>query len=185
MKCNIDKKATPMAFNVATLPSYTQRAKNRLQQGEVVYLTDIDEYRIWQGEEWIALPKTVNTENSNITMTAYDLNKQLMSQMPILEDWTQAEATINEYATGNKDFMLLCKDISYYTIFQQTNSNFINFETLGEAVLTCAEDIGKIVSVDFMEETNTIEIWVRTPENDNLCMCFFECSSFIVTYGRP
>lgn len=80
--------------------------------------------------------------------------------------------------------MLLCKELSYYTIFQKTEDVFTHFSTFGEAVLTCAQDIGNIISVDYMENTNTIEIWVRTKDNeDNVCMVLFDCKDFIVTYS--
>lgn len=81
--------------------------------------------------------------------------------------------------------MLLCKDISYYTIFQRTDDLFVHFSSFGEAVLTCASDIGKIVTVDYMEETKTVEIWVRKHDTqENLCMILFDCHDFIVTYQR-
>lgn len=182
MKCNIDRQATPTQFTRPLLESYTNRARNRLQEGEMIYLTDENIYCVWKDNTWMPLPQRV--EGQGLTMTAYDLNKTIIAQMPVMEDWTEACAVIDEYATGNENFLLLCKDISYYTIFEKTNGAFVHFETLGEAVLTCASDIGKIITVDFMEETNTIEIWVRTPEDDNLCMCFFECSGFMVYYAR-
>jgi hypothetical protein len=80
--------------------------------------------------------------------------------------------------------MLLCKELSYYTFFQKTEDTLTHFFSFGEAVLTCAQDIGNIISVDYMENTNTIEIWVRTKNNeDNVCMVLFDCKDFIVTYS--
>lgn len=184
MKCDINRQATCTQFTRPLLDSYTNRAKNRLQDGEMIYLTDEETYLVWMNKEWVSLPKKVEGQNQGFSMTTYDLNKSLIAQMPVLEDLTEACAVIDRYADDNENFLLLCKDISYYTIFEKTGGTFVHFDTLGEAVLTCASDIGKIITVDFMEETNTIEIWVRTPEDDNLCMCFFECSGFMVYYAR-
>ena len=185
MKCNIDIKATPLSLDSTMLESYTNRAKNRLEPGEIAYIADKENYVMWNGTEWLPLPETVSAETGKgLTFTAYDLNKSIMSQAPVLTDLTQPAAVIDEYAAGRENFMLLCRDINYYTIFQKSKETYVHFDTLGEAVLTCAQDIGQILAVDYMEETGTVEIWVRTHEDENLCMCFFESSGFIVTFAR-
>jgi hypothetical protein len=80
--------------------------------------------------------------------------------------------------------MLLCKDISYYTIFENENTKACDFGTLGHAVLECVQDVGKIISADLTEDQGAIEIWVRTPEEDNLCMYLFNCEGLVVSFGR-
>ena len=71
----------------------------------------------------------------------------------------------------------------YYTIFQKSSDIYTHFSSFGEAVLTCASDVGDIIAVDYMDTTNTVEIWVRKKgSNENLCMVLFECHDFIVTY---
>jgi hypothetical protein len=79
--------------------------------------------------------------------------------------------------------MLLCKDISYYTIFTYEGSKIAHYETLGQAVLDCILNVGQLVCVDETPDGNAIEIWVRT-EDDNICMYLFNCSELMVTYGR-
>jgi hypothetical protein len=107
-------------------------------------------------------------------MNIYDLNKQLISQCPCLdkEQMCDAKDTINDYGknTNNKYYMLLCKDISYYTLFN------IDFETsaledFGSVVLDCATDIGAIKAVDQVEEA--IEIWVHPEGGEPLVMYLF------------
>ena len=77
--------------------------------------------------------------------------------------------------------IIYARSFLIYTIFYKDN---FSSETLdkGNTVIECAQDVGKIISVDYMETTNTIEIWVRTFDNDNLCMVLFDCKPFMVGY---
>jgi hypothetical protein len=104
MKCDINRQATCTQFTRPLLDSYTNRAKNRLQDGEMIYLTDEETYLVWMNKEWISLPKKVEGQNQGFSMTAYDLNKSLIAQMPVLEDWTEACAVIDRYADDNENF---------------------------------------------------------------------------------
>ena len=120
------------------------------------------------------LPEEEPKIAGNIQMNMYDLNKQLISQCSSIdkEQMCEAKDTINNYGknTNNKYYMLLCKDISYYTLFN------IDFEApaledFGSVVLDCATDIGAIKAVDRAEEA--IEIWVHPEEDEPLAMYLF------------
>ena len=118
----------------------------------------------------------------------YDLNKSIVSQLPIKETYaelSQERNLINEFhkVINSETYMLLCKDISYYTIFNSRKNRVSDFGTLGHAVIECAQDVGKIVSADLIEDNSAIDIWVRTAEDDNLCMYLFDCKSLTVTFG--
>lgn len=188
MKCKIPEvKNAYTKLTYAILKQLTENEKtNRFQKGDIVFLTDKNQLVMYDGVEWIKIQEEIKAEGtSNIEMTTYDINKQLIAQLPILEDWTAEKEIINKYANSftSNNYLFLCKDISYYTIFQTEIFN-PDFPTFGEAVLTCAHDIGDIVAVDYMEVTNTIEIWVRQfSTNENLCMVLFNCQDFIVTYA--
>jgi hypothetical protein len=80
--------------------------------------------------------------------------------------------------------MLLCKDISYFTIFQYNCLNFnYEFNDLGDAAITCIqESIGDIVSID-KKESGEIEIWIKTKEDCTYCAYLFNCEQMIVNYG--
>lgn len=187
MKCNTRKHETsPLSLTYGTLCDLTDKTKS-FKEGDIVYLTDKQQMVCYKDNNWVEITDEVQVKGtSNIEMNTYDMNKQIISQLPILSDLTEAEKTISTFARNsfNNDFMLLCKELSYYTIFQKTEDAFTHFSTFGDAVLTCAQDIGNIISVDYMENTNTIEIWVRTKNNeDNVCMVLFDCKDFIVTYS--
>lgn len=126
--------------------------------------------------------KKESKDYGNISMNLYDLNKSIVSQLPIADNTDPYVELINDKMKNYSNLMLLCKEISYYTIFYP-KANEPDFENKGEAVLTCALDIGKIITVDYMEASDTIEIWVRTNKDENLCMCLFDCEGLMVSYG--
>ena len=120
------------------------------------------------------LPEEEMKVAGNIQMNIYDLNKQLVSQCPLLdkEQMYDAKDTINDYGknTNNKYYMLLCKDISYYTLFN-IDFEIPALEDFGSVVLDCATDIGAIKAVDRTE--GAIEIWVHPEEGEPLAMYLF------------
>lgn len=158
----------------------TEINKTHLNKNEIVYVVDEKKFYFWTGDEW-----SEYKANGGLNLNLYEFNKTLISQLPVLEDFTEAVEIIQNilYGHENEHFMLLCKDISYYTVFYKTEGIFCNFETFGEAVITCAEDIGKVISVDYIEDQNAVEIWVRTEQNENLCMYLFNCESMFVSFG--
>lgn len=161
-----------------------QSIVNNFQIGEIIYLMDSEQYLMYNGEEWMPVPNSLNIDSQGLSMTMYELNKSIISQLPVITDFDHAYEVIYNFKKAHKPrgaFMLLCKDISYYTIFQN-NSLEHDFSTLGEAVITCAQDIGKVIAVDPTDDGN-VEIWVRTPEEEDLCMYLFDCHDLIVTYG--
>ena len=110
--------------------------------------------------------------NVNLGMTIYDLNKQVISQMGILEGAAREEAHlhITDMATrsNNTYFMLLCRDINYYTLFKlnKDNNDLCN---IANEVFECAEDIGAIKSVESVDG-DAIEIWVHPVDSDPIVM---------------
>lgn len=105
-------------------------------------------------------------------MDLYSLNKQLVNQLPDIKDFTESIEIINKFArkNSNKHYMLLCKDISYYTVFERLLGLT---ETIGEAVIACLNDIG--TSIKSIEEVEgAIECWViPSGKNDPIAVMFF------------
>lgn len=162
--------------------SNLQSRVNNFQVGEIVYIIDKEKFVMWDGINWIDVPKNTSVNTDGLSMTMYELNKGIISQLPLITDFESCRQEVMEFKRKNqgKSYMLLCREISYYTIFQPDGNG--DFGSFGEAVITCAKDVGNLVSVDHIDG-NMVEIWVRTPEDDNLCMYLFNCEDFIVTYG--
>ena len=76
-------------------------------------------------------------------------------------------------------FNLLCKELSngafYNTIFRRV---FDVSETIGQAVLDCLRELGTIHTIS-NEETH-IEIWVKEPNENMICLLFFNCDSIVI-----
>ena len=162
--------------SVEQLNNYTEKI-NRFEKGEIAYIKDTDQFFTYDGEQW------TKSKTEGLSLNLYDLNKMIIQQMEEADN-KKIETFINRLNDYNKSinsnyYMLLCKDISYYTVF--TNGN--EFETFGEAVITCAQDVGKVINADLTEDNRAVEIWVRNEAEEVYCMYLFDCQQMIVTYG--
>lgn len=114
-------------------------------------------------------------KNSNKVpqMTLYDLNKQMVKSLPPMdEEGKQAfiNNIFNSYIAKepNKYYMLLCKELSYFTVFHKDEVNTDNF---AETVHELLSERGTIITAGWdNEEVKTgIEYWVsiKTPIENN------------------
>lgn len=118
----------------------------------------------------------------NIQMNMYDLNKQLISQCPPLdkEQMYDARDIIDDYGknTNNKYYMLLCRDINYYTLFNIDLKTPSLEEDFGSVVLDCVTDIGVIKAVDQAE--GAIEIWAHPEDGEPLAIYLFAYDAGVI-----
>lgn len=120
--------------------------------------------------------------NGNLSLSAYEINKQVISQLPPLsaEELAGKKILIRDFMinTQNKYFMLLCRDINYYTLFHL--DVYENTEERLEDILfaECAMFIGDIKAVDPTDD-GAIEIWV-TNETDTYAMYFFPYDAGVI-----
>jgi hypothetical protein len=127
------------------------------------------------------LPKEEPKINGNIQMNMYDVNKQLISQFPPLDD-EQLKAScdlITAFAKekNNTYQMLLCRDIGYYTLFH------ISFvaeweEYFCDMVIECVSSVGSIKAIDQVE--GAIEIWVQPKEQEPMAMYLFPYDAGVI-----
>lgn len=119
--------------------------------------------------------------NAGLNLNLYDLNKQIMSQLPDMteEQIDNGREIIKKYLQEqeNEFYMLLCRDISYYTLFQ--TSNLITEPAAADEVIECAKEIGALKSID-ANEANAIEIWVHPVEQDPMVMYLFSYDSGVI-----
>lgn len=106
----------------------------------------------------------------NFGMTLYDLNKQIISQMPVLENEAKLEArgTINTFITEGEPYeyyMLLCRDMNYYTIFVIEEETDISLSAAADEIWGCADYLGDVKSVT--DNGGAIEFWVQPREEDS------------------
>lgn len=147
-----------------------------LAENTLIY--DESEQKFYMLQDGIFKP-CVHPE-TNISMTAYELNKQIITQLPNInnEDMVRGLEEINEFIDEMKNvyYMLLCKELSYYTVFVHTG---LSGERLCDVVVECAGNVGCVKSIE-RNKHGAIEIWVSKNE-DSYAMYFFPYDGGIVT----
>ena len=116
---------------------------------------------------------------SNIQMTAYDLNKIAYTKMPVLiknsPEWNTAIQHILDYITqtSGKYYMMLNHNlqdaIRYYTVFNISSEYPEYFADVFEE---CIDNIGELIDIEFVENTNICEIWIRKNNEANMYVFF-------------
>lgn len=123
----------------------------------------MDNEKIITPTDGVEPAEEVNKE-IDVTMNAYELNKQLIeNQKPMKKkELMKARNEINTFFFDKKYVMLLCKDLNYYTMFvRQADEGFI---TLGDEVINCANDLGEIKAIYMAPDNIAFEVWIT---NDN------------------
>ncbi len=106
---------------------------------------------------------------SDVTLgTLYSMNQQLMNQVPEpTEDMLENDfANIGAWFSSmfeNKYFMLLCKELSDYTVIHINNYNWDSAITELREIL---ESRGKIISLDYVHGENGYQCWIKTIKQD-------------------
>ena len=126
--------------------------------GQTVWCSSEDKcYRYDAIEGWQEVPEDGSTE---IGMNMYDINKQIISQLPAMSDEGVAEklTEIKNYVDDLKNtfYMLLCRDINYYTVFMIDGDAEEKFE---DVLLECLKTFGQIKAID--EVDGAFEIWIE------------------------
>ena len=113
--------------------------------------------------------------NGNLQMNLYDMNKQIISQMPVLEGEAvdKAITTIKNYMVtmGHAFYMLLCRDINYYTLFHIVD--YISEPAAAYEAFACAGDLGAVKSVELTEDGTAVEIWFQAEGEEPMAMYLF------------
>ena len=127
-------------------------------------------------------------ETGNLGMSLYNINKNFMAGQPALsqDELTAGLKVIENYVfdtyKNSTYFMLLCKELSYYTTFVRDSKSSTNI--LMNEVLNCLQWIAKdILSIELNTTNNTPEIWIRTPEEEIVCMYFFNYDDGVIDFG--
>lgn len=117
-------------------------------------------------------------------MNLYDLNKQIISQLKPLsqEKLYEGIKLINNWKNKEGNFYLLnCKELNYFTLFQK--SNIYLHESLGELVLDCLYNVGKILDISITEDKKAIEFWIKLSNQDEpVVMYLFNYDLGVVEY---
>ena len=104
-------------------------------------------------------------EQIEISQNAYLMAKTVAAQAPLLtaEQIDKSKELISNFITKHnttKYYMLLVKEISYYTLFVDNSSSN---ENMSDIVIECLSNLGNIIDIND-ESEGAIEIWVK--DND-------------------
>lgn len=128
------------------------------------------------------LPEEEPKIAGNIQMNMYDINKQFMSQFTTLsnEDLENSREVIRKYfqTQQNEFYMLLCKDISYYTLFHIVD--YVTEPAAADEVIECVKCIGAVKAIDLTEGESAIEIWVQEEGCDPMVMYLFAYDTGVI-----
>ena len=107
-------------------------------------------------------------------LNLYDLNKNLVNQLKPLtkeEIFNKEKDFINLHKRfSNKHYMLLCKEYSYYTIFEE--ERIIMNKPFSDTVIEIITTLGDIYSIEPTENNDAIEIWIK-PDEEEMPMVFY------------
>ena len=145
------------------------------EEGEMCQ-TQEGKVMIWHEGSW----REMKLEGGGINMGLYDMNKQIISQLPALSDFTKAIANVRDLhgKYWNEYYMMYGKEISYFTLFKVCGAN-----EFGQDVIDCCANVGIIKAIDFTETQDAIEIWVEN-NNGPTCLYLFPYDNGVVQVGE-
>lgn len=119
-------------------------------------------------------------------MSLYELNKSIIAQCnPLeIEDISEKINLFDQFNidANNLHYMLLCKEYSYYTIFEF--DPMTSMPTFGAAVCEIISNIGTVYSIELTQDEQAIEIWIKPDGTDELFVFYlFPYDSGVVYYG--
>ena len=133
-------------------------------------------------------PVKFNAGNSNVQMSLYDMNKQIIKQLgtPSDEELARQLDLCDEYDTAIKQeyYLLYGKEISYFTLFRFNHYAEGNYGPLSAMVYECLKNVGTIYNISPTEAKDAVEIWVLpNGEEDVTCMYLFGYDQGVVEFG--
>ena len=161
------------------------------QIDDLAYCEERHEYYIYGEDGW--KKRKINTK-AQAEISLYEVNKNFYeTQEPITDEAILNEKIelVNRYdrETKNNYYMLLCKEMSYYTILKKEDCySDTDFTSLGDAITQLfLEQNWVIYDIYQSEETGAIELWTKDPnhetDNEIHCMILFGYDLGVVTFG--
>ena len=92
------------------------------EEGELAYAVDVEKYYVYQNGSWMETEVEGAPSKQEMRMTVYDMNKQVIKQLPSFDETRIKDAMETLLAWKRKDvnlYMLYGKEISYFTLFQK------------------------------------------------------------------
>lgn len=121
-------------------------------------------------------------------LNVYEFNKNIMKQLPIIEDLTKIKEELINYldaTPAEKYLMMLCREQNDYTLFNFHITTEDTLKQFADDVIKCFEnrDYG-IVSTEIVNSGIAMEIWVKHPGQmkDANLYYIFPADSMVIEY---
>ena len=130
------------------------------------------------GASWLKIDNSKLSNDLNTGLTEYELNKDVISQLPSLitpEQLAPAYEVLTKFFESNDNvngyFMLLCNDIRYYTVFERNQTCYTR-DKIEDVVIECLQDVGAIQQINFTEDNMNVECWIKNEKGVFMFMLF-------------
>ena len=134
------------------------------------------------------LKKTTEISGSSL----YEMNQIIMQSEPLMskEDTLKSieklAIWIYDKSNTEKYFMMLCKDLSDYTVFNIDKENTGNAvahhcNTMAVDVIDCIKNRGDLISIEETEDKNAWEIWIKIMDK-TYAFYLFPYTSAVIEY---
>lgn len=110
-------------------------------------------------------------------MTLYEFNKAGYGSLPNMDEEALSQASIHvkeflERKTPfSKYWLLLSNENKYYTIFHRNSTNF-SFNDLTSEIMSIAQDLGGIKSIELDDSGSALEFWISYNGECSLFLLF-------------
>lgn len=138
---------------------------------------EADTVEVWQMSEVNESCEDTNESHEDISlvhMTLYEMNQQLIANMPCFEDkdWDEAAVVIADWVNAHMDnyYMLLCKELSYYTLFNTSREN-ITIADFTTELFDILKDLGAVKNIE-VDTNGMIAIWLNW-HGEETPRCFY------------
>ena len=168
------------------LKQAVEKNPDRFTEGYTVFVEEMQEKMTFHNNEWIAqeLGELKADGKGEVTMSLYEMNRQLITQLPDYneEAWGGAKEIFAAYLSKHVHnyYMLYGRELNYFTVFNKQEEG--EFDTLFDALKLCLDSVGPVRSFDFDGEA-AIEIWIK-PEiaSAATCLYLFPYDDGVVTF---
>lgn len=121
--------------------------------------------------------------------TLYAMNQDNMAKEPSIKPNTLKKLLKQKVVpqitkVDDSYFMMLCKELSDYTIFKFSNKKEDTLSAFVKDIHECILNRGRPLAVDLLKEDNdAVEIWIKVEGIPHMYY-FFPCEPFIIEEGR-
>lgn len=150
------------------------------EDGRTIFVEELGKVFRYVNNEWTEEKENENAPTAQLTL--YELNRQMVSQLPNFEEsqWEGAEKVFADWTDPKKNeyFLLYGREINYFTLFKRNEYNSTN-EKLFDCVKECFKHIGPVKAFDVTEDEDAVEIWAEY-EGVTTCLYLFEYDDGVI-----